>query len=95
VRGTKSPYDGDWRYWATRLGRHPELPKRVTYLLRKQRGRCAGCGWYFRDADVLEVDHIIPTARGGRDAPSNLQLLHGHCHDQKTAAEDSAAARCP
>ena len=23
VRGEKSPYDGDWSYWATRLGRHP------------------------------------------------------------------------
>lgn len=91
VRGTKSPYDGDWRYWATRLGRHPELPTRVSYLLRKQRGRCAHCNWYFQDTDVLEIDHTTPLAHGGRDEASNLQLLHGHCHDLKTAAERSAA----
>ena len=73
-------------------GRHPELPKRVTYLLQEQRGRCACCDWYFQDTDVLEVDHIIPITHGGRDEASNLQLLHGHCHDLKTAADRSAAA---
>jgi len=25
VQGGRSPYDGDWSYWATRLGRHPLL----------------------------------------------------------------------
>ncbi len=26
VAGVRSPFDGDWPYWAARLGRHPDLP---------------------------------------------------------------------
>jgi hypothetical protein len=37
--------------------------------------------------DVLEVDHTIPTAFGGKDGYDNWQLLHGHCHDEKTAED--------
>ena len=87
VRGARSPFDGDWVYWSARLGRHPDLPKRVARLLQRQAGRCARCGLYFTDGDWPEVDHIIPRATGGQDAYSNWQLLHRHCHDQKTAAD--------
>jgi RNA-directed DNA polymerase len=87
VRGTKSPYDGDWAYWAARLGRHPEVPKQVAHLLKRQRGRCTWCRRYFTAEDVWEIDHVIPRSRGGNDALTNRQLLHGHCHDQKTAAD--------
>src|SRR5207244_10419402 len=76
VKGTASPYDGDWPYWATRLGRHPELPRRVATLLRWQKGMCAHCGLYFRADDLAEVDHIIPRAHGGRDGYINWQLVH-------------------
>jgi RNA-directed DNA polymerase len=85
VAGGQSPYNGDWVYWSTRLGRHPELPKRVAKLLQRQRGHCAHCRLYFNDGDLPEVDHVIPRALGGRDAYSNWQLLHRHCHDEKTA----------
>ncbi|MBA3531517.1 MAG: hypothetical protein H0T73_06295, partial [Ardenticatenales bacterium] len=43
VRSTKSPYDGDWLYWSTRLGRHPAIGPRVARLLKQQQGRCAYC----------------------------------------------------
>ena len=89
VRGTKSPYDGDWAYWTRRLGTHPLLPTRVATLLQRQQGRCARCGLYFRDGDLLEVDHITPLSAGGSEGYRNWQLLHRHCHDQKTA-EDGA-----
>jgi RNA-directed DNA polymerase len=97
VRGEKSPYDGDWVYWASRLGRHPELPKRVATLLNRQKGRCAYCGLYFGLDDLPEVDHIIPLAMGGKDGYSNWQLVHAHCHDDKTAGDGSLAVvpRCP
>ena len=91
VRGDMSPFDGDWRYWATRLGRHPELYGREAILLQQQQGRCARCGLYFRDKRSWEVDHIVPTAHGGARTLPNLQLLHPHCHDQKTAAEHPPA----
>jgi RNA-directed DNA polymerase len=87
VRGARSLFDGDWVYWSMRLGRHPELPTRVARLLRRQRGRCARCGLFFRDGDLPEIDHVIPRKLGGPDGYSNWQLLHRHCHDQKTAED--------
>ena len=88
VRGNKSPYDGDWVYWATRRGREPGLPKRVATLLKRQAGKCAHCGLYFGVEDKLEVDHIYPRVRGGKDGYKNWQLLHAHCHHQKTAKDE-------
>ncbi len=35
----------------------------------------------------MEMDHIIPLSRGGKDEYKNLQLLHRHCHDTKTALD--------
>ena len=35
----------------------------------------------------MEEDHILATALGGKDRYDNLQLLHGHCHDEKTALD--------
>jgi RNA-directed DNA polymerase len=93
VRGDKSPYDGDWVYWASRLGHHPELPRRVAKLLNWQKGRCAACGLYFGLGDLPEVDHAIPLAMGGRDGYGNWQLVHAHCHDDKTARDGSLTAQ--
>jgi RNA-directed DNA polymerase len=87
VAKDRSPYDGDWVYWSTRLGRHPLVSARVARLLKKQGGRCSECRLWFRDGDLIEVDHLIPVRRGGTNADHNLQLLHRHCHDQKTATE--------
>ncbi len=89
VRSEKSPYDGDWVYWANRMGRHPQLTKREATLLRWQKGKCAWCGLHFRDGDLLEVDHIITVVLGGEDGYSNWQLLHRHCHDRKTAEDET------
>ncbi|MCX7596431.1 MAG: HNH endonuclease, partial [Fischerella sp.] len=41
----------------------------------------------FQNWHVLEVDHKIPLALGGRDEYQNLQLLHRHCHDEKTVID--------
>ena len=91
VKTTRSPYDGDWSYWGTRLGRHPHLSPRVAFLLKRQYGRCRWCGLHFRLEDQWEIDHIVPTSRGGLSRYENLQLLHAHCHDQKTARDHSQA----
>ena len=87
VRGEKSPFDGDLMYWSSRMGTHPEMPKEKSLLLKKQKGKCSYCGQYFRDGDVIEIDHIIPKALGGNNRKDNKQLLHRHCHDRKTAAD--------
>ncbi len=93
VEGTKSPFNGEWVYWAARLGRHPALPTEVAKLLKRQQGRCARCGLFFRSEDIREKDHIRPVAIGGEEGPFNRQLLHGHCHDGKTAGDGSYAGR--
>jgi RNA-directed DNA polymerase len=56
-------------------------------LLKRQQGKCAFCGLYFRNDDLLEQDHIWPRAYGGVDSLVNLQVLHRHCHDRKTALD--------
>jgi RNA-directed DNA polymerase len=89
VKGNKSPYDGDWLYWCKRMGEHPEIPIRMSTLLKSQKGKCALCGNYFKDGDSIEVDHIIPRSQGGKSEYKNLQLLHRHCHDKKTASDGS------
>ena len=89
IKGNKSPYDGDMIYWSTRMGRHPEMDKRKSLLLKKQKGKCNHCGLYFKEGDLLETDHIVPTSLGGKDRADNLQLLHRHCHDKKTTTDGS------
>ena len=89
VKGNASPFDGDWVYWSSRMTNHPEASKRVATLLKRQKGKCPECGHYFRDGDVMEVDHILPLSKGGKDEYKNLQLLHRHCHDKKTASDGS------
>ena len=93
VQGTKSPFDGNWIYWTKRQGNHPETPPKMADLLKRQKGKCAQCGLYFKDGDLLEIDHAIPVSLGGTERYANLQLLHRHCHDQKTATDGSVAAR--
>ena len=87
VHGVRSPYDGDWGYWSTRLGHHPAVSPRVARLLKRQQGKCLECGLFFTGNDRVEVDHITPQACGGTAGKDNLQLLHRHCHDRKTARD--------
>jgi RNA-directed DNA polymerase len=87
ITGNRSPYDGEWVYWSTRIGHHPGVSNRVTKLLQRQKGRCQRCGLFCKDGDVLEVDHIIPREQGGEDRYYNWQVLHRHCHEEKTAEE--------
>ncbi len=89
VKGGSSPYDGNLVYWSTRMGQNPEMPKRVSSLLKWQKGKCAHCGLFLREDDVMEIDHIIPKSQGGKDEYKNWQLLHRHCHDTKTANDGS------
>src|SRR5712691_9048460 len=82
VRASRSPYDGAWVYWSTRQGRHPNASPRLAKLLKAQHGRCRYCGLFFQHDDRIEVDHINGDRHNARY--TNLQALHGHCHDAKT-----------
>jgi RNA-directed DNA polymerase len=87
VKGNASPYDGNLSYWATRMGRHPEMDNLKASLLKKQKGKCTHCELYIRNGDIQETDHIIAKKLNGKNVYSNYQLLHGHCHDEKTASD--------
>jgi RNA-directed DNA polymerase len=89
VRGNKSYFDGEVLYWSARKGAHPELPNRVARLLKRYKGRCRECGLMFVADDLIEVDHTISKQDGGKDKFDNLQPLHRHCHDVKTARDNA------
>lgn len=84
VKGDTSPYDGKTNYWASRMGKHPEIKASVARLLKKQKGKCNHCRLTFKSEDKIELDHIVPRQAGGNKLKDNLQLLHKHCHDVKT-----------
>jgi RNA-directed DNA polymerase len=83
VQGSRSPFDGDWAYWGTRLGRNPLLPPRKAQLLKKQKGKCGYCKHHFKHEDIIEVHHVDGNHKNNKG--DNLMLIHGHCHDQITA----------
>jgi RNA-directed DNA polymerase len=87
VKGTASPFDGNLLYWAKRLKQHPLVNNEKAKLLKIQQWQCPRCGLYFKDEDLLEVDHSIPTALGGKDDLCNKSVYHRHCHDEKTAED--------
>ena len=93
VKGQVSPMDGNLVYWSKRLRKNPGVSTRVLKLLNKQKGKCGHCGMLFMDGDQWEVDHIIPTSKGGKDRYDNLQLLHDYCHHVKSASDGSHEGR--
>jgi len=79
VQGNKSPMDGDWAYWASRQGHYPGVSAWLAMLLKRQGGKCAGCGLIFMPGDLLEVHH--QDGKHSNHQQKNLAVLHRHCHD--------------
>ena len=79
----------------TDLGELPNYRTHRHRLYGLQEGICAGCDTHF-PFKIMEVDHILPRARGGTDHFDNLQLLCSHCNrskGSKTMAEWRASMR--
>jgi RNA-directed DNA polymerase len=79
VQGNKSPLDGDWVYWASRQGHYPGVSQWLAMLLKRQGGKCVGCGLSFMPEDLLEVHH--QDGKHTNYQRGNLAVLHRHCHD--------------
>ncbi|MGX1809688.1 HNH endonuclease [Nocardia sp. NPDC055321] len=59
-------------------------------ILRRDDHRCRYCGAAAPEVN-LTVDHVVPTALGGRDDPTNLVTACADCNSGKTSiAPDSA-----
>lgn len=53
------------------------------YVLRRDDYRCVYCGAR-PPRFYLQLDHVVPKARGGRTHPANLVAACGPCNRQKT-----------
>lgn len=48
---------------------------------------CNWCKLRFNQYNLLKVDHILSLKLGGKNEWKNIQLLHRHCHYNKTALD--------
>ncbi len=48
---------------------------------------CDRCGFVPEHPCQLDLDHVLPKSRGGRNDRSNLQTLCSNCHRLKTFLE--------
>ncbi|MEV8015634.1 HNH endonuclease signature motif containing protein [Streptomyces sp. NPDC086554] len=49
-------------------------------------GHCASCRGWFLPSQV-DIDHVLPLAKGGEDVETNVQVLCKACHKTKTAMD--------
>lgn len=56
-------------------------------ILKRDEGLCQPCLAEGRTSPGVQVDHILPRARGGDDSDTNLQAICEACHRAKTARE--------
>lgn len=70
----------------TRYGRQP-IPRKLRHEVFQRDGyRCRECG-ASKDETSLEIDHIVPVARGGTNDIDNLQTLCRECNRMKHTDE--------
>jgi RNA-directed DNA polymerase len=87
VDGAASPFNGNLIYWATRTGKSALIPPNKARLIKEQKGRCGICGEFFLPDDIIERDHIVPKALGGKNLRNNVDVVHRYCHLKKTGTE--------
>lgn len=66
------------------MGRHPEINDKLAGLLKKQQGKCAHCGLYFKEEDILAIANKKIALTGKNRYRMESKLLHKHCHDKAT-----------
>lgn len=75
---------------AQKSGSQEHYTKAQISALRDKCGdKCAYCG----ERGKMHIDHIIPLAKGGSNAISNIQLICGRCNSEKGASDPVDFAR--
>lgn len=72
---------------ATQRGYGPDWRKVRNGIIKRDKGLCQACK---REGIVrvgTSVDHVVPKAHGGTDAPDNLECICTAHHRAKTARE--------
>lgn len=99
VLAEAQPADGRWRYFGSHREGRPfiavaraespnraPLPPRIKQEVLARDGRSCGiCGGEVLASEGLDIDHVIPLARGGTDDLENLQVAHASCNRSKGA----------
>jgi len=85
-----------WRQQKRTVGK-PEARIHITLkqkeeLYFKQQGRCAIC-LNPLDIKLMQVDHVVALAQGGKSEMRNYQLLHSDCNQQKSSKSLSQIAK--
>jgi len=62
-------------------------------VLKRDDMTCNGCGFQADLMSQVEVDHILPIAKGGQTELDNLHTLCVPCHRLKTRRQVSRRAR--
>lgn len=52
-------------------------------IMKRDNNTCQICGKFMPDGVGLQIDHIVPVAKGGKTIPSNLQVLCSKCNASK------------
>ncbi len=58
-------------------------------VLARDHWTCCSCGRKAKDGVTLEVDHILPRSKGGKDEIKNLQTLCKKCNIGKSNKDDT------
>jgi len=90
VKGSSSPDDPDLTaYWAMRQPTGTVwFPRPSDQKIALAQGlRCPVCKQSLFNDEEVQVHHVLPRARGGRDDYANLVLVHGYCHQQLTSRQ--------
>ena len=75
--------------WQHRSVSTRAIPGSVRYeVLKRAKGRCELCG-ISKNIKSLEVDHIIPRSKQGKNELSNYQALCYTCNSQKSNKDDT------
>jgi ATP adenylyltransferase len=75
--------------WDYRLLEADQIPDSLRYrVLKESGGRCALCGITKKERP-LDVDHIKPKSKGGKNVYENLQVLCSKCNRSKGNKDDT------
>jgi len=96
VKGRASPDDPQLKeYWMKRQeGQAKDLTFSKQKLSKRQKGRCVQCFESLFNGEDLQVHRRLSPSQGGKDAYSNLILVHHLCHQQIHARTDRAISDC-